>query len=40
MAESTQLLSYRNGFYQGQLKHDARHGYGIMIRDDGVLIVG
>lgn len=33
------LLSYRNGYYQGQVKNGHRHGYGILIHDDGAIIV-
>ena len=42
MTESIEIkiLSYRNGYYQGQLKNNQRHGYGILSVDNGPLIVG
>ena len=33
------FLSYRNGFYQGQMKDNKRHGYGILLLDDGAILV-
>ena len=33
------FLSYRNGFYQGQMKDDKRHGNGILLLDDGTILV-
>ena len=35
----SQLLSYRNAHYQGTIKQSIRHGPGILITDDGVILV-
>lgn len=34
------LLSFRNGFYQGELKAGKRYGKGVLITDGGQIIVG
>lgn len=36
---STNILEYRNGIYQGQVKGNKRHGQGILITDDNTIIV-
>lgn len=33
-------MSYRNGFYQGQLRAGRKHGRGVLITDAGEIIVG
>ena len=33
------LLSYRNGFYHGQMKDNKRNGLGMLIMDTGVILV-
>jgi hypothetical protein len=33
------FASYRNGFYQGQMKDNKRHGFGILILDESVILV-
>ena len=35
----SQLFSYRNAHYQGQVKHPYRQGPGILILDQGILLV-
>lgn len=36
---TTRILEYRNGIYQGQTKGNKRHGQGILITDDNIIIV-
>jgi hypothetical protein len=36
---SIRILSYRNAIYQGETKDSFRHGSGILITDDGLIIV-
>ena len=33
------LLSYRNAYFQGTLKQNMRNGLGILITDDGLILV-
>lgn len=40
MTQSFQLCNYRNGLYHGNLKDNKRNGKGILITDDGEIIVG
>ena len=37
---SMQILEYRNGIYQGHTKGNKRNGYGMLINDDGYIMVG
>lgn len=37
--EESQLLSYRNAHYHGQVKDGKRHGSGILIMDEGPIII-
>lgn len=34
------LVHYRNGVYQGELKANKREGKGILITDEGQIVVG
>lgn len=34
------FLSYRNAYYQGESKDQRRHGSGLLMIDEGLLIVG
>lgn len=34
------FLSYRNAYYQGECKDQRRHGNGLLMIDEGPLIVG
>ena len=36
----TKILEYRNAIYQGQTKSNKRNGSGILINDDGKILVG
>jgi hypothetical protein len=36
----TRLVSYRNAVYHGELKGGKRHGKGVLILDDGLILVG
>lgn len=36
----TQLLSYRNGYYQGEVRGGRRQGQGVLLLDDGLIVVG
>ncbi len=36
---SIKLFSYRNAYYQGQTKAGRRHGYGMLIHDDGSILI-
>lgn len=33
------VLSYRNAYYQGEIKDQLRHGSGLLIIDEGPIIV-
>lgn len=33
------VLSYRNAYYQGEIKEYVRHGFGVLIVDEGPIIV-
>lgn len=37
---ASRILEYRNGMYQGQAKGNKRHGQGILITDDNIIIAG
>lgn len=34
------ILEYRNGIYQGRVKNNKRNGSGILITDEGKILVG
>lgn len=36
----TRIVNYRNAIYHGELKTNKRHGKGILITDDGLILVG
>lgn len=34
------MLSYRNGYFQGEIKNGRKHGQGILVTDWGQIVVG
>ena len=38
--QTIRLLHYRNGTYQGQVKVNKRQGKGILITDNGEILIG
>ena len=39
-SKPTRIISYRNGYYQGEVRGHIRNGYGVLLVDHGPTIVG